>query len=223
MIGGGRYGMPCRTVKLFDGFSITSVRAMQTKEPVFRSLSRVLLLFGVVIGSAACDEDLHVASTIVLTPQPSRLTFSGPYITAGPLRRLCFQLAPEDARSVLLAATRISAVLIDSAGNRDSMPISSRGDLFQDDDRVCMQDQGLAREFPAVVCYTQPDWPRRRCTVSEDSIRKLAELPCTRSAVYGGVELTASASLPVKEVTFYSGAPPSTWPKKTTREGCFLL
>ena len=164
-----------------------------------------------------------MASNAVLAPHASTFTLPAAYLARGPMRQLCLRLEPTDMRSVLLAATRISAVLIDTAGIRHSMPVSSEGTLLDDGDRVCMQDYGLARQFPRVVCFKQSDWPRRRCTVSEDSIRKLRSLPCTLTAAYDAIELSATATVPVKEITFFSGSPPSTWPKDTVRPRCFAL
>ena len=71
--------------------------------------------------------------------------------------------------------------------------------------RLCLDDHGLARTVPGVACVHQSDWPERRCTVSEDSMRVLETLPTTRRAVYGALEVSASGPQHNRRITWWSG------------------
>jgi hypothetical protein len=70
---------------------------------------------------------------------------------------------------------------------------------------LCLYDHGLDRTLLGIACVKQSDWPARRCTVSEDSMRVLEAMPDTRRAVYGALDISASGPQHIRRITWWSG------------------
>lgn len=156
--------------------------------------------------TSACQRREAVAEHLILDRQPLMLAFQAPYVTDGPTREVCFEFETGPVRAKNYNPLRLSAVLIDTAGRRDTLG-GSRGPsmTWYGPYRVCLADDGLTRESSGFVCFQQSDWPERRCTVSEDSIRVLETLPKTRRAVYGALEVSASGPQHLKRITWWAG------------------
>ena len=176
------------------------------------SLGRILQRFrvlGCLAGlalSSACQRHEVVADSLVLDREPVTLAFRTPYVTDGPTREVCFEFEQGPVRAKNFNPLRLSVVLIDTAGVRDTLGGSEGpGMTWSGPYSLCLYDHGLDRTLPGIACVKQSDWPARRCTVSEDSMRVLEAMPDTRRAVYGALEISASGPQHIRRITWWSG------------------
>ena len=167
---------------------------------------RVLGCLAVLALSGACQRHEVVAENLVLDRAPVTLAFRTPYVTDGPAREVCFEFEQGPVRAKNFNPLRLSVVLIDTAGVRDTLG-GGRGPgmTWFGAYRLCLDDDGLARTSSGGVCFKQSDWPERRCTVSEDSMRVLEALPKTRRAVYAALQVSASGPQHIRRITWWSG------------------
>jgi hypothetical protein len=119
------------------------------------TLRSLLLLVGAAMLSACDPTNKVAAGTLRLTDLPVAVRFDAPVRAVGPTRELCLVGSAGNIETVRPGGTTVvSAVLITSAGTRDTMrlPNYSR----DRDDMVCLWDHALGERPDSAnpVLYT---------------------------------------------------------------------